>query len=55
MTEFKFSHRATGLPGGNPETDRVGLAIDVAQRQLGRTPARRIDSTSNVFRLAERG
>jgi hypothetical protein len=24
MTNFKFSHRATGLPGGNPETDRVG-------------------------------
>ena len=23
MTTFKFSHRATGLPGGNPETDRV--------------------------------
>jgi hypothetical protein len=23
MTGFKFSHRATGLPGGNPETDRV--------------------------------
>ena len=21
--ENKFSHRATGLPGGNPETDRV--------------------------------
>ena len=31
MTYFKFSHRATGLPGGNPETDRVvvcdGLTI----------------------------
>jgi hypothetical protein len=23
MTGFKFLHRATGLPGGNPETDRV--------------------------------
>jgi hypothetical protein len=23
LTDFKFSHRATGLPGGNPETDRV--------------------------------
>jgi hypothetical protein len=23
MTDFQFSHRATGLPGGNPETDRV--------------------------------
>jgi len=23
MTNFKFSHRATGLQGGNPETDRV--------------------------------
>jgi hypothetical protein len=23
MTGFKFSHLATGLPGGNPETDRV--------------------------------
>jgi hypothetical protein len=23
MNDFKFSHRATGLPGGNPETDRV--------------------------------
>jgi hypothetical protein len=23
MTDFKFSHRATGLPGGNRETDRV--------------------------------
>jgi hypothetical protein len=22
MTDFKFSHRATGLPGANPETDR---------------------------------
>jgi hypothetical protein len=27
MTDFKFSHRAIGLPGGNPETDRVGFAI----------------------------
>ncbi|MFT7577937.1 MAG: hypothetical protein ACI9XZ_004340 [Alphaproteobacteria bacterium] len=23
MTYFKFSHRATGLPGGHPEKDRV--------------------------------
>ena len=23
MSDFKFSHRATGLPGGNLETDRV--------------------------------
>ena len=23
MTDFKFSHRATSLPGGNSETDRV--------------------------------
>jgi hypothetical protein len=23
MTGFKFSHRATGLPGGKSETDRV--------------------------------
>jgi hypothetical protein len=23
MIDFKFSHHATGLPGGNPETDRV--------------------------------
>ena len=23
MTGFTFSHRSTGLPGGNPETDRV--------------------------------
>jgi hypothetical protein len=27
MIDFKFSHRATGLPGGNHETDRVGFAI----------------------------
>jgi hypothetical protein len=32
MTAVKFSHRATGLPGGNPETDRVGFAI--VQRQV---------------------
>ena len=23
MTEFKFTHRATGLPGGNTDADRV--------------------------------
>jgi hypothetical protein len=23
MADFTFLHRATGLPGGNPETDRV--------------------------------
>ena len=31
MIDIKLSHRATGLPGGNPETDRVvvcdGLTI----------------------------